>query len=368
MQTLSEKENPTDDAFSFAVACPIPGCAEGGVDPLVATGGALARNPPPSPPPTPKEGEEPAPAPEEDLKMRRIVWSDETLVKRWLDGDQVRAFKASVKGKGARVPFEVGRVVRDAETTTDPCFHAYRAVCELNLDALVDPGTAVTTTSGELRRPDPPPLGVAASAVAVLPFPPEEVPPGAKPIAEEPPPDGESAWASASAPPTLSIEVSLYKPLVPAWRKPTQPAEAVADLLPPRSPLGPLDPNTSSLEHFREEVLDAASALAREYASMFTGEPSDELGKAKRRSDLVFELNRSGKYHAIKNRLKAAAQGIIKQRFHAGGEGVQGRYNELYQARSIQKFSPIARFQHLIACVSFQLTDELFLYGTTLRR
>jgi hypothetical protein len=279
-----------------------------------------------------------AAAEEEDVTFRRVVWSDATLVKRWLDGDQTRAFKASVKGKGARVPFEVGRVVRDAETTTDPCFHAYRAVCDVRLDALVDPGASRVTTSGALRRPDPPPLGVAASAVAALPFPPEEPPPGAKPkpIAEAPPPDGESAWASAAAPPTLSIEVSLYKPLVPAWRKPTQPREAVADLLPPRSPLGPLDPNTSSLEHFREEVLDAASALAREYASMFTGEPADDSGKAKRRSDLVFELNRSGKYHAIKDRLKEAARGIIAQRFHAGGEGVQGRYNELYQARPMR--------------------------------
>ena len=54
-----------------------------------------------------------------------------------------------------------------------------------------------------------------------------------------------------------------------------------------------------------------------------TGEPLDDGGKALRRKSLVFELNRSGKYHAMKDRLKDAAQVIIKERFHAGGEGVQ---------------------------------------------
>jgi Tfp pilus assembly protein PilF len=63
---------------------------------------------------------------------------------------------------------------------------------------------------------------------------------------------------------------------------------------------------------------------------MFTGEPADDGGKNMRRKGLVFELNRSGKYAAMKTRLKEAAQAIIKERFFAGGEGVQGKYNELY--------------------------------------
>jgi len=45
---------------------------------------------------------------------------------------------------------------------------------------------------------------------------------------------------------------------------------------------------------------------------MFTGEPLDDGGKALRRKSLVFELNRSGKYHAMKERLKDAALVIIK--------------------------------------------------------
>ena len=41
---------------------------------------------------------------------------------------------------------------------------------------------------------------------------------------------------------------------------------------------------------------------------MFSGEPGDAEGKDARRKALVFELNRSGKYHDLKERLKEAAQ------------------------------------------------------------
>ena len=57
---------------------------------------------------------------------------------------------------------------------------------------------------------------------------------------------------------------------------------------------------------------------------------SESSRKAARRKALVFELNRSGKYHDLKERLREAARGIIKERFFQGGEGVQGKYNELY--------------------------------------
>ena len=44
----------------------------------------------------------------------------------------------------------------------------------------------------------------------------------------------------------------------------------------------------------------------------------------------MFELNRSGKYHAMKERLKSAASAIIAERSLQGGAGRQGKYNELY--------------------------------------
>ena len=82
-------------------------------------------------------------------------------------------------------------------------------------------------------------------------------------------------------------------------------------------------PKDEAAERYRTEVLSAASTLSKEYAAMFTGEPGDAEGKDARRKALVFELNRSGKYHDLKERLKEAAQGIIKERFFQGGESAR---------------------------------------------
>ena len=98
---------------------------------------------------------------------------------------------------------------------------------------------------------------------------------------------------------------------------------AVADLLPGRDPLGPHEADVRATEAFRAEVTKSAAVLSKEYAAMFT-EPKDADSKATRRKSLVFELNRSGKYHAMRERLKSAASAIIAERFHKGGEGVQG--------------------------------------------
>ena len=104
----------------------------------------------------------------------------------------------------------------------------------------------------------------------------------------------------------------------------------MADLLPHREPVEPHVPKDEAAERYRTEVLSAASTLSKEYAAMFTGEPGDAEGKDARRKALVFELNRSGKYHDLKERLKEAAQGIIKERFFQGGESAREKYNELY--------------------------------------
>ena len=106
----------------------------------------------------------------------------------------------------------------------------------------------------------------------------------------------------------------------------------MADLLPHREPVEPHVPKDEAAERYRTEVLSAASTLSKEYAAMFTGEPGDAEGKDARRKALVFELNRSGKYHDLKERLKEAAQGIIKERFFQGGERARGKIQRTVRA------------------------------------
>ena len=95
---------------------------------------------------------------------------------------------------------------------------------------------------------------------------------------------------------------------------------------------------------FREEVTRAAAGLAEEYAAMFTGAPEETEegskapdGAAIRRKRLVFELNRSGKYHDMKERLKNAASEIVKSRFFTASsvrpddrDEMDAKYDELY--------------------------------------
>ena len=92
-------------------------------------------------------------------------------------------------------------------------------------------------------------------------------------------------------------------------------------MLPRREPLGEIQAPEDAARAFRAEVLRAARSLSEEYAAMFTGAPAETDaepdGAARRRKRLVFELNRSGKYHDMKERLKDAASKIVKSRFFA---------------------------------------------------
>ena len=263
-----------------------------------------------------------------DPESKSITWGSPATC--WLPGDTVAAFKDLIKGRGSTVAMEVARYVKPeiGATLHDPSHAANRLISLVSLDQLLNPGAVVASGNPLLK----PPLNLGGGAQnSCLPVAPAEAPEGTKSIEEEPLPEGvTNAWTTTETPPSATFTLTLSKPLLAPFKPPAPTEMSVADLLPKREPLAPIAAPNTATEAFRAEVLSAAGTLSKEYAGMFTGEPLDDGGKQLRRKGLVFELNRSGKYHAMKERLKEAAQAIIKERFFEGGEGVQGKYNELY--------------------------------------
>ena len=298
--------------FAFTVGFPLEG-----VEPALCAGGVLAVVPQPDPEPV-EDGVEPPEPPPPSYEIR---WPASAATKVWMPKRTVDALVSRVKRRGRAVPVEVGRYCTPESGASDPVYANYHAKCAATMDGLLDPGRVIVEASAPLRAPaygDPTCLPEPAGADA------------GKPVTEEAVPPGAVSWAAAEGSATLDFAVTMSDPLVPEWRPPPPTEVTVADLLPHREPVEPHVPKDEAAERYRTEVLSAASTLSKEYAAMFTGEPGDAEGKDARRKALVFELNRSGKYHDLKERLKEAAQGIIKERFFQGGESAREKYNELY--------------------------------------
>ena len=351
--SLSAYEEPDSYPFTWSLGVALPGVA-----PAVVTGGKLVRraretnaNPPKAETSGDAEtfaagGEDPErPAEETAVSWRASGGVSETgnlgtsSRKFWLPAASVDAFRESIKGRGKTLRFEVARYPAEApEATPDPVYANYHAVADVALEALLDPGaTACAPERAFLKAPE-------YGARSCLPAP-AACPEGAAAHGDEPAvPPGAVAWAAAPTPARVAFAVALSRPLLPPWTPPAPAETAVAELLPAREPVAepaPESAEAAAARAFREEVTRAATALAEEYAAMFTGAPdaSDSApdGAALRRKRLVFELNRSGKYHDMKERLKDAASAIVKSRFFSASatrpedrEEIDAKYDELY--------------------------------------
>ena len=305
-QTLIDTQGANDNHWEFVVAVPLEG-----LEPAMIRGGE-----------TIVEKDE-----EGNVTASRVEFAAETsTAKVWMPAATFASFRDAIRGKGPaqKAQMEVCRVSKSG--AFDAIAESYRAIADATFDGLLNPGATESAETAPLRAP---PFGqYAASCVAKLC--PKENPGGGEGPSEEPAPEGQTHWIATPTECGVTFEVTVSAPVLPPWRAPLPPKMAVRDLLPGRDPLDAHEADVRATEHFRAEVTKSAAVLSKEYAAMFTGEPKDADGKATRRKSLVFELNRSGKYHAMKERLKSAASAIIAERFHKGGEGVQGKYNELY--------------------------------------
>ena len=332
------------DAYPFVWAL---GAALPGREPAVVTGGKLRRRVadiPRGDGADVPEGEDP----ESPAEQTYVSWSpgggegDPPLAKKfWLSAASVDALRESIKGRGATLRFEVARYPAEApEATPDPVYANYHAAADVAMEALLDPGCVTCAPERAfLKAPE-------YGARSCLPVP-AACPDGAAAHGDEPAvPPGAVAWAAAPAPARVAFSVTLTRPLLPPWAPPRPAETSVAELLPAREPVVVPEESAeaAAARAFREEVTRAATGLAEEYAAMFTGAPEETEdgskapdGAAIRRKRLVFELNRSGKYHDMKERLKDAASEIVKSRFFTASsvrpddrDEMDAKYDELY--------------------------------------
>jgi cytochrome c-type biogenesis protein CcmH/NrfG len=137
---------------------------------------------------------------------------------------------------------------------------------------------------------------------------------------------------------TLLLSASADRPLFPRPPPPPPPVPTVAQLVPKRV-LPALLPKSADAE-FEVQVRAAVASLLDEFARLFGAEPlgDDSAGaREARRRALLYQLNNSGGYFAIKERLKKAVVRIVRESFHRTDEsqlppGAESDrfYSELY--------------------------------------
>ena len=129
-ESLTKASAAADAPFLFTAGLPLTGIA-----PALITGGALVGD---------------------------VVWN-QPEGKFFLPGTTVAALKNAIKGRGSTVPLEIARYIKPGALDKpgdpkgvplhDPAFAAYRAVCALSLDDLLNPGATTAAGTAFLTAP-----------------------------------------------------------------------------------------------------------------------------------------------------------------------------------------------------------------------
>lgn len=290
------------------------------------------------PPPAEEGGEEAAPAP-----LARLAWPA-VPTRRHLTSAETEALRMSLRQK-EDAPVEVVRIVNvDAgHEFADPMYETYHAAGAMNVLDLIEPGATSCEVSVALANYTPPPVpegeeDAAADGAVEVPTPlvPEYAQPANEKAAavEDAPADETDGpyqpWSGAEPAATLRVRMQLTKPLRPEWESPPPPPLTLRDLVPERPPLpAPKDDDAVNRE-FRDQVKEAARSLVAEYVHLFPEQAelqtavsdSSSLTDADRKARVVFELNKTGAYIAMKEGMKKAVVKIVRERYNASPEGV----------------------------------------------
>ena len=218
---------------------------------------------------------------------------------------------------------EVARYMQEGGDFKETLFETYHALAQLDLKRLSHPGVGSVTVKASLAP--------AGSASRLGPREGEE---GKEfeIIPEDGPP--ESAWAQVGA--SLTLEVSARPPLLSAWDKPPKPTLTLEDLI-SRQRMEKLEEPTGCSEEFRQKCQEIVQGLSEQYQAMFPETSAKGLSEdeaSKRKKDLVFDLNTSGKYLQLKDSLRESVVRIVKEKYRRTGhmthEELQGIYNDVY--------------------------------------
>ncbi|XP_051569231.1 cilia- and flagella-associated protein 70 [Myxocyprinus asiaticus] len=116
------------------------------------------------------------------------------------------------------------------------------------------------------------------------------------------------------------VEISLEKPLVPK-RPPEELAKRVMELVPPRPALPRRPAGAERAVHeYQSQIASVATQVLDQYQQMFgaafvpDGKPLDPAQQQQRKTQLIAELNCSGKYFAFKEQMKYSVVRIVREK------------------------------------------------------
>jgi len=112
----------------------------------------------------------------------------------------------------------------------------------------------------------------------------------------------------------VALSLSLTRPLVQR-RAPSALIEQIAELIPPRPYASKcLSSEAQAVGDYEIQMSSMASLLADEYRKVDAGTDNPQ-DKEKTRLRLLYELNSTGKYHAIKEQLKKSIIQVVREKF-----------------------------------------------------
>ncbi|XP_036408678.1 cilia- and flagella-associated protein 70 [Megalops cyprinoides] len=117
----------------------------------------------------------------------------------------------------------------------------------------------------------------------------------------------------------IVIEIALEKPLVPK-RPPEELAKRVMELIPPRPPLPRLPAGAErAVQEYHAQVSSVVGQVLEQYQQLFgaalvPGGTLDPTTQEQRKSQLLGELNYSGKYFAFKEQMKHSVVRIVREK------------------------------------------------------
>uniref|UniRef100_A0A8C9VVL7 Cilia and flagella associated protein 70 n=1 Tax=Scleropages formosus TaxID=113540 RepID=A0A8C9VVL7_SCLFO len=139
----------------------------------------------------------------------------------------------------------------------------------------------------------------------------------------------------------IVIEISLEKPLLPK-RPPEELAKRVMELIPPRPPLPrrPAGAERAVLE-YQAQINSVTGQILEQYQQLFGAalvsgsQPLDLAAQEQRKTQLIGELNYSGKYFAFKEQIKHSVVRIAREKMlrteaFTDQEQLQGFLSQLY--------------------------------------
>eukprot|EP00878_Enallax_costatus_P029212 GHUV01031657.1.p1 GENE.GHUV01031657.1~~GHUV01031657.1.p1 ORF type:complete len:568 (+),score=226.11 GHUV01031657.1:1082-2785(+) len=276
------------------------------------------------------------------IKDEQLMWTKGC--RTYLSPAAVQALKALLEVDQPLL-VEVARTVSHSasaadNTLSDPAFSAYHALLQLDSAAeqLQEPGAVACAglalpvgcmswavqqgkVSAAGLRPPTPATGLRVKAI-------EDAPPTI--------PDGQAPvcpWQTAGT--RFAVQIRLAKPLQPPWQPPSKPNKRLSDIIAPRAAPAP-PPAPTAADRFRAQVQEVARELARSYAASTSSNGDSSKGLAPdQQQSLVFDLNQSGRYLAIKDQLKLLLLDLVRERYKTTGSTpdtaqLQQLHNDLY--------------------------------------